>query len=255
METIQEQESRFEYVDPSLISKRIGLVMADIGAIGKDRENQSQKYNFRGVDDVLNAVSPACVKHGIRVQITIHDYYSEIRDFEDVYDGKVARKFQTRVTLRMRLEFIAPDGSSHVSEGMGEAMDYQGDKATNKAMSAAFKYACFLGLVIPVQGVLDESEEDEKLPSEQDNAKQQQPNSIVPIQDRVSKLMAAFQTVEVDEGMIEARLGHKISAITPREIDNLRIVYNRIKKGEAKREIYFNPDAGTLKLEPTDENS
>lgn len=253
METTKENQEPTLFT-PSQISERIGLVMADIGAIGKDRENQSQKYNFRGVDDVLNAVSPACVKHGIRVQITIHDYYSEIRDFEDVYDGKVARKFQTRVTLRMRLEFIAPDGSSHVSEGMGEAMDYQGDKATNKAMSAAFKYACFLGLVIPVQGVLDESEEDEKLPSEQDNAKQQ-PNSIVPIQDRVSKLMAAFQTVEVDEGMIEARLGHKISAITPREIDNLRIVYNRIKKGEAKREIYFNPDAGTLKLEPTDENS
>ena len=45
----------------------------------------------------------------------------------------------------------AKDGSSHTVCTYGEAMD-SGDKATNKAMSAAYKYAAFQAFAIPTEG-------------------------------------------------------------------------------------------------------
>lgn len=149
-----------------MIGELLPLVMADIGAIDKTRTNQHQKYLFRGIDDVLNAVSPVCAKRSVRVEVTIHDYQSEKTTWIETYQTGDREKFRMRVTLKMRLAFTAPDGSQHIAEAIGEAMDTNGDKATNKAMSAAFKYACFMGLVIPVEGVLDESEKGARRESE-----------------------------------------------------------------------------------------
>jgi len=45
----------------------------------------------------------------------------------------------------------AEDGSKHTIATIGEAMD-SADKATNKAMSAAYKYACIQAFCIPTEG-------------------------------------------------------------------------------------------------------
>jgi hypothetical protein len=45
----------------------------------------------------------------------------------------------------------AEDGSKHTVVTVGEAMD-SGDKASNKAMSAAYKYAAFQTFCIPTEG-------------------------------------------------------------------------------------------------------
>jgi hypothetical protein len=45
----------------------------------------------------------------------------------------------------------AEDGSKHTVKTYGEAMD-SGDKSTNKAMSAAYKYACIQSFCIPTEG-------------------------------------------------------------------------------------------------------
>jgi hypothetical protein len=45
----------------------------------------------------------------------------------------------------------AIDGTTHTAATFGEAMD-SGDKATNKAMSAAYKYAAFMTFAIPTEG-------------------------------------------------------------------------------------------------------
>src|SRR5574340_122354 len=56
------------------------------------------------------------------------------------------------VVVRCEFDFIAAsDGSRHVVVTYGEAMD-SGDKATNKAMSAAYKYAAFQAFAIPTEG-------------------------------------------------------------------------------------------------------
>ena len=55
---------------------------------------------------------------------------------------------------RMKYTFYAEDGS-HIEAGVvGEGMD-SGDKATNKAMSVAFKYACFQVFCIPTEEMKD----------------------------------------------------------------------------------------------------
>lgn len=155
-------------------------LMSEIGGIAKDRKNQHQNYQFRGIDDVLNAVGPACAKFGVCVSPTIHDFEIRKEDFTDKYGNE---KFRIHTTLKLRIEFTAQDGSKHVAEAIGEAMDTQGDKATNKAMSIAFKYACFMGLVIPVEGALDDSDNDDKQPesaSKSPPAAPQKPNKPLP---------------------------------------------------------------------------
>ena len=47
--------------------------------------------------------------------------------------------------------YTKPDSRYGVSKVFGEAMD-SGDKATNKAMSAAYKYAAFQAFCIPTEG-------------------------------------------------------------------------------------------------------
>ena len=57
------------------------------------------------------------------------------------------------VVLKVNYHFAsAEDGSKFTVCAYGEAMD-SGDKATNKAMSAAYKYACFQAFCIPTENV------------------------------------------------------------------------------------------------------
>ena len=54
--------------------------------------------------------------------------------------------------VEAEFDFVcAEDGSKHVVRTFGEAMD-SADKSTNKAMSAAYKYACLQAFSIPTEG-------------------------------------------------------------------------------------------------------
>jgi hypothetical protein len=55
------------------------------------------------------------------------------------------------ITVEAEFDFVSSeDGTKHTVKTFGEAMD-SGDKATNKAMSAAYKYACFQAFSIPTE--------------------------------------------------------------------------------------------------------
>lgn len=125
-------------------------VMQDLcghGGIGKDRENQQQRYRFRGIDDVLNHCGPLFAKHGITVipKMRVHSDASERVSLD-----KGRERVDRYCLLELHLTLSAPDGSSVTYETLGSGLDFGGDKHVNKAMSAAFKYALFLGLAIPV---------------------------------------------------------------------------------------------------------
>jgi len=49
------------------IVKLLSKVMEDVGAVRKTERNTHQSFNFRGIDNVVNAVSPALRKHGVVV--------------------------------------------------------------------------------------------------------------------------------------------------------------------------------------------
>jgi hypothetical protein len=125
----------------------INGVMADVGAIGKDKTSVQQKFKYRGVDDVMNALQPAMVKHGIFVVPEIIEQRREERQTKT--GGNLIYSVCT-----VRYTFYAKDGSSVQCVVIGEGMD-SGDKATNKAMSIAFKYACFQVFCIPTEEMAD----------------------------------------------------------------------------------------------------
>jgi hypothetical protein len=129
------------------VLKAINAVQAALvfqGGISKDRKNQAQGYSFRGIDDMYNTLSPMLAKEGLVILPRYEDRQVTERE------GKSGNAlFYT--TLRGDFTFRSvKDGSEvHVST-YGEAMD-SGDKATNKAMSAALKYALMQTFTIPTE--------------------------------------------------------------------------------------------------------
>lgn len=122
-------------------------VMADIGAVGKDSRNTQQGFMFRGIDAVMNALSPALIKNRIFVVPEILEQTREER--QSSKGGLLIYSI-----CKIKFTFYAEDGSSIAATVIGEGMD-SGDKATNKAMSIAFKYACFQVFCIPTEEMQD----------------------------------------------------------------------------------------------------
>jgi hypothetical protein len=113
--------------------------------ISKSRNNQAQGYKFRGIDDVYNALSPLLAEHGLCILPRCTE-----RVCVERLNAKGTALFY--VTVRCEFDFVASeDGSKHTVTTYGEAMD-SGDKATNKAMSAAYKYAAMQAFSIPTEG-------------------------------------------------------------------------------------------------------
>jgi hypothetical protein len=123
------------------IQKAISAVIRELPGIGKDsRMTQGAGYNYRGIDDVLPVLRPFLAKYGIVVTPVVEKRLTEERNTKA---GGLA--FVTH--LRVRFTFHGPTGDSIDAVTWGEAAD-SGDKSTNKAMTAAFKYALFQTFVI-----------------------------------------------------------------------------------------------------------
>jgi hypothetical protein len=131
-------------------------VMNEIGAVGKSKKNtQGAGFMYRGIDDVMNALQPALIKHKVFVVPTV---LNEERSERKSNSGGTL--LYSRLTIKF--DFFAVDGSSISATVIGEAMD-SGDKATNKAMSIAFKYACFQVFCIPTEEMKDPDSETYKV--------------------------------------------------------------------------------------------
>ncbi len=129
------------------VYQAINAVQSDLSkeGIGKDRSNQQQGYKFRGIDDVYNALAPMLARHGLCILPRCTERICVERT-----NAKGTALFY--VTVRAEFDFVsAEDGSKHTVTTYGEAMD-SGDKATNKAMSAAYKYAAMQAFSIPTEG-------------------------------------------------------------------------------------------------------
>ena len=132
----------------------IGQAMRKIGAIGKTSENTQQKYKFRGIDAVYNALNPVMSELGLFVCPEILDHRREERETESMYNGQTKRSVLKYSILTIKYTLYAPDGSNISCVVVGEGMD-SGDKASNKAMSVALKYACFQLFMIPTEEMID----------------------------------------------------------------------------------------------------
>ena len=178
------------------IYEAITQTMADIGAVGKNDQNSFDKYKYRGIDAVMNALSPAMVKNGIFVVPEVLDHKQEER---------TSRKGELMIytVVTVRYTFYAADGTNVRAVVVGEAMD-RSDKSTNKAMSAAFKYACFQTFCIPTEEMQD-SEQDSHVakPKEEQTVEDRTGEPAYPTEESMVKdLMAVANKSEKVSGML-----------------------------------------------------
>ncbi len=115
--------------------------------IGKTRRNAQQGYNFRGVDEVMNAFAPILADAGLYLRPRFTE--REVAERATKNGGALFY-----VTVKGEFQFSDEAGDAvTVGPFYGEAMD-SADKATNKAMATAFKYAMFQTFCVPLEGVI-----------------------------------------------------------------------------------------------------
>ena len=134
------------------IYESITKVIADCPAIAKDSRNtQGNGYMYRGIDAVMNVFQPLLAKYKIFVVPQV---------LETIREERTTSKGSNLIysILRVKYTFFAEDGTSVEAVVQGEGMD-SGDKASNKAMSAAFKYAMFQVFCIPTEEMKDSDAE------------------------------------------------------------------------------------------------
>lgn len=132
----------------SAIHEKLVAVTRQIAleGIGKTRKNAQQGYNFRGVDEVMNAFAPILAAHGLFIRPRFMG-----REVIERQSSKGGALFY--ITVKGEFDFVCDNGESvTVGPFYGEAMD-SADKATNKAMATAFKYAMFQTFCVPLEGV------------------------------------------------------------------------------------------------------
>lgn len=127
------------------IYESIAAIQADIDFIGKNRQTETgQKFKYRGVDQVLNTLHPLFAKYKVFAVPEVLEVLN--REWKTTQKGGIV----VYQTVKVKYTFYAEDGSNVSAVVIGEAMD-SGDKASNKCMSVAYKYACFQILSIPTE--------------------------------------------------------------------------------------------------------
>lgn len=192
--------------------------------ITKNREakdwNNKPMYSFRGIDDVYNVISPLLAEHHLCI---IPRMVS--RDCVERKSTKGAALFY--VTVEAEFDFVsAEDGSKHTARTFGEAMD-SGDKATNKAMSAAYKYACFQTFAIPTEGDNDaDATVHEPIAPNSDDEPEKPVKPVKPI--NMTDLFIAMGDVEtIDE--LQVVVTNVWKKATKEEREKIRSEYDRLK--------------------------
>ena len=166
------------------VHQALSKVMGDVQAVKKDSKNQAQRFNFRGIDAVMNAVGPALRKHGVTIlpeDVEVH------RSNGTTTSGKQTAEVVVKVTYRV----YGPNGDSIHGKVAAEAMDF-GDKAIAKAMSVAYRTFLLQALTIPT----DEPDPD----SESFEREASQRNRGLPTEQGVPKRTAAEQCGTILDG-------------------------------------------------------
>lgn len=125
----------------------IDKIAEALGKVGIEKSHRAPdvigKFMFRGIDDVLNALSPLLVTHGVRILAKDME-----RTTVQAGKGYVA-------TVKVLYEITAlRDGSSTTVVAIGDGYDTS-DKATSKAISSAYKSMVFQTFVVPTEASID----------------------------------------------------------------------------------------------------
>ena len=216
----------------------LAAVMADCTSVAKRDRNEHQRFLFRGIDAVVNAVGPILRKHGVIVVPVVRDVHYDV---VQTTTGKPA----TACRILADYVFSAPDGSNITATVAGEAWD-SGDKAAPKAMSIAFRTALLQALALPTDDPEPDAQTYERdaprhraAPAEQPGPTPVRTMSRKPAEDRapvpvtreqVTKIMAQMGDLGITGR--DERLA-RVIAIIGREIESS----NDLTKAEASQVI------------------
>jgi hypothetical protein len=143
-EVVEELERvAFSDTAPKNIHDCIIALMKGIGVVRKNRRNtQGSGYNFRGVDDVVNAASPGLRALGVTIR---PELVEKTHGWQEVGSN---RSWMGWADVTMAYHLQAPDGSEYTWIAPGFAFD-SGDKMQSKACSVAYRTAFLQGLCLP----------------------------------------------------------------------------------------------------------
>jgi len=202
---------------PHSVYQAIAAVIGDLSkdGIAKDRKNDQQGYKFRGIDEVYNALSPLLAKHKLLVLPRMLE--RNVVERESRNGGALFY-----ITVKAEFDFVsANDGSKHVVGPMyGEAMD-SGDKATNKAMSAAYKYAAMQAFCIPTEGDNDADAQTHEVVSVAAQAKAYAQRFIKAIEDGKDELICELKDELRGSQELELAIWAQLSAPVRRKIKDV----------------------------------
>lgn len=212
------------------IYEQIPKIMADVPAIAKDNFNAGQKYKFRGIDDIYNALQSVLARHGVFcVPRVIWE-----RTEERITKSGTALIYRI---LKIKYRFYADDGSFFDAIVVGEGMD-SGDKAGNKAMSAAQKYAFLQVFSIPTEEQKDSENESHQLKPKESPAREAAPKAEAAYQPTPAPIVepvAYNSTLTPDRAWLHQQL---LERNTPREIwSAVSMSMNNLPPNELERVI------------------
>lgn len=182
------------------IYESITKIMEEVPAIGKNQINAQQKFKFRGIDDVMNALQPLLAKNKVFI---VPEILEQTRE--------------ERTTCKIKYKFYAEDGSSIEAVTIGEGMD-SGDKATNKAMAIAMKYALFQVFCIPTEEMKDPDGEtpDESRKKEEHEEKIMEEELDMLVTEQQAKIVYAIM---LQKGLnVEQQLQHNYGISNTKEL-------------------------------------
>ena len=129
------------------IYQSIADIMQEVPSISKEKTNKQQGFKYRGIDDVMNAFQPILAKHKVFI---VPEVINQVREERTTKSG--GNLIYSICTIKFK--FYAEDGTFIEAITIGEGMD-SADKATNKAMAVAMKYAMFQVFCIPTEEMVD----------------------------------------------------------------------------------------------------
>jgi hypothetical protein len=174
------------------IYQAIAEIINELEGIGKTGRNEEQHYNFRGIDAVLQHLHPLLAKYGVFFAPTVQ---------ERIYEERISSKGTVGHACHLKVCFMVygPTGDWINVTTWGEAVDYS-DKATNKAMTAAFKYALF-----QLFAICDPAEDGDREGPE--GGTPQDVEEMTPMDDLFNLLGVCGFTLAVQHDIIEAAVG------------------------------------------------
>jgi hypothetical protein len=232
----------------SEIFKALNEVMKEVGAVRKNERNTHQNFNFRGIDSVINAVSPAFRKHGIFCTPSVIS-----SEYESVQVGQ-NRTVMGHARVMVTYTFHATDGTSVQATVSAESMD-SGDKATAKAMSVAYRTALLQTLCLPTDDADPDADTYERspvtaperkqetvrtprAPQTNNNSNQQQQRKAPLRSDAQANLMRSLlEQCEVDEQLVIDSFKVRIDEATVPQAKTIIDALLRLKKNEIEIEI------------------